>query len=455
MTHRYIARIVLEAETPLFVGSGDASFLKDALVQRDYHGFPMIQGTSLAGVLRHALGHENHKEDSIFGFQAQKGKKGSGSQVKISSAYLILDDNKIAEDISLTPDQEKKLPCFEDLPSRQHVRINDKGVADQENNGLFDNEVVYKGARFIFEIELKGSKNNEDDWKALLNKLALPSFRLGQGTRNGYGKLKIHSCKTKTFDLSQKSDFDAYLNYDPSFNSENNILKANELSESEEDILHYELSLKPDDFFIFSTGYGDDEVDYIPLTEKTITYPDNKIEISNEATVLPGSSIKGAISHRTAFHYNKIKGIVADNLDDSKKYVGANNEAVKKLFGEKAGENTGSIGKVIINDIFLDDANNDKIFNHVAIDRFTGGAIQGALFSEKVTTLNHETTDKKLTLNGYVQDKEIDENIIKALEESLKDICKGLLPLGGMTTKGHGAFTGKLLKNKKEIYNYE
>ena len=39
------------------------------------------------------------------------------------------------------------------------------------------------------------------------------------------------------------------------------------------------------------------------------------------------------------------------------------------------------------------------------------------------------------------------KNIIKAFELSLKDICNGMLPLGGATTKGHGIFTGKLLKD--------
>jgi len=65
-THRYIARIVLEAETGLFVGSGEASLLKDALVQKDIHGLPMIQGTSLTGVLRHAL-EDNDKVIKNYG----------------------------------------------------------------------------------------------------------------------------------------------------------------------------------------------------------------------------------------------------------------------------------------------------------------------------------------------------------------------------------------------------
>ena len=77
-THRYIARIVLEAQTPLFVGSGESSLLKDALVQRDIHGFPMIQGTSLAGVLRHSLeDYETDKEKwkSFLVINHQKAKK--------------------------------------------------------------------------------------------------------------------------------------------------------------------------------------------------------------------------------------------------------------------------------------------------------------------------------------------------------------------------------------------
>jgi len=36
-----------------------------------------------------------------------------------------------------------------------------------------------------------------------------------------------------------------------------------------------------------------------------------------------------------------------------------------------------------------------------------------------------------------------DDTIQKAFEETLKDVCEGLLPLGGMTTKGHGILQEK------------
>ncbi len=188
MDYRYIARMIVEATTPLFVGSGEASLLTDSLVQKDHNGLPMIPGTSLAGVLRHSIeDKDNSKEawDDIFGYQ--DGNKGRGSRLKISSAYFVLGHNKIAEGISTDIDDNLSLR-LNNLPTRQHVKITDKGVADKGN--LFDNEIVYKGARFIFEIELAGTEDDNDSWTRIIEEIKNPSFRIGQGTRNGYGNLK-------------------------------------------------------------------------------------------------------------------------------------------------------------------------------------------------------------------------------------------------------------------------
>ena len=54
-TIRYIARFVVEAATPLAVGSGNKGLTIDRLVIKDANGLPFIPGTSLAGVVRHEL----------------------------------------------------------------------------------------------------------------------------------------------------------------------------------------------------------------------------------------------------------------------------------------------------------------------------------------------------------------------------------------------------------------
>jgi len=474
-THRYLARVVLEAETPLFIGSGETSLTTDAIVQKDIHGFPMIPGTSLTGVLRHALednesnGSDNTKWNSFFGYQAPRGKKGLGSQIKISSAYLILENGKVAEGLSPDFDIENYIKFFQNLPVRQHVKITDKGVANTEKKGLFDNEVVYRGGKFLFEIELKGTEEDKHLWDEFINELKSPLFRIGQGTRNGYGHMEVSDLKSKVFDIREQADFEAYLNHNPSLNVINNVLEDEKNSyKGERKYIEYKLELKPESFFIFSAGYGDEEVDNIPVTEEIIEYENNKLKLTEQKGLIPGSSIKGALRHRTAFHYNKLLGKYADNITDNKylELLKTNNDAVYELFGAEVSvanigdeedeyykELSGHRGKVIINDIFPENDKHDKIFNHVAIDRFTGGARDGALFSEKVSYF--EDTDQTLEIDIVVENTNLSKNVIEAFESALTDVCKGLLPLGGMTTKGHGIFTGKLLKNEQEIYNYE
>lgn len=446
-THRYIARFIVEAETPLFVGSGESSLLKDALVQTDCNGLPMILGTTLAGVLRHSL-LGNSWIEQVFGYA--EGDKGSGSLLKFSSAYMMISETEVSESI-IEKINDEVLNKFTNLPSRQHVRITDKGVA--ADKGLFDNEVVYKGTRFVFELEFKGNSEDEKYWNSILEQVNNPTFRIGSGTRNGYGSLKVISVYSQVFDLQNENDFESYINFNPSFNADINWNEAKPSELISDKFTKYSLSLKPDSFFIFSEGFGDDEADNRPLEEEIVVYKNGKIDFEKQ-TVIPASSIKGAISHRVAFHYNKLTEQFAD-FNGGK--TGFDNEAVSTLFG-KAGQGSSNktvdaqAGLVFINDFYFskNQIKNNKILNHVAIDRFTGGAMDGALFSEKVSFLN----DDDFCFEVYVKYDKDKDDVLNSLENALKDICKGLLPLGGMTTKGHGMFTGKLLKNGEEIFNY-
>jgi CRISPR/Cas system CSM-associated protein Csm3 (group 7 of RAMP superfamily) len=447
-THRYIARFQVEAETPLFVGSGDSSLMIDALVQKDVNGLPMIPGTALAGVLRHAFG-EN--ADALFG-ASHSDKNGEASKLKVSSAYMLLDDNKVSEGI--TPIREEIKNAFEYLPKRQHVRISHKGAS--ENHGLFDNEVVYKGTRFVFELEVRGTANEQEDWNKVLDLVQSPTFRIGSGTRNGYGKLKVAKVWKAVFDLTNVADFEAYLNFNPSLNA---VLPWNEPEKknANEHFTTYTLELEPDSFFLFNAGFGGDEVDNKPLEEEIVTYDNGKLTTKKGFTVIPASSIKGALSHRLAFHYNKLKKAYAGNIGEYAPKVGVENEAVRTLFGE-AGEKSqkSKAGLVFMDDLYFSQKEilNNKIFNHVAIDRFTGGAMHGALFSEKVSNL--VTDDRKIVLTILIKQSDATtKEIEEAWNATLTDVCRGLLPLGGMTTKGHGIFTGSWKKDGEEKFTYQ
>jgi len=237
-------------------------------------------------------------------------------------------------------------------------------------------------------------------------------------------------------------------------------------SQTDAALLHYRLELYPEGTFFFGSGYGDDEVDALPTSERIASYDYNgRLTLQGEPVpYIPASSIKGALRHRTCFHYNKKKQRWAEEWTADERLqqiLDAENEAVYELFGVSADKDhsrenpqkTPHRGRVLINDIYLEDNFVYKIFDHVAIDRFTGGALESALYSEKA--IFYDSEQAALHIDVFVENTVTDPMVLEAFEDALVDVCRGLLPLGGMTTKGHGLFVGALYKNNQQIYRYE
>jgi CRISPR/Cas system CSM-associated protein Csm3 (group 7 of RAMP superfamily) len=412
---KFIAHIIIEAKTPLKVGSGDSDFIQDSIIQKDWNNLPMILGSSIAGVIRKEF--DEIKANEIFG-------KDEGSKVIISNALLLDEHRKVNETLLL--EKSHFLTIFNNLPIREHTAINEKGVAKEHSK--FDEEVLFKGTRFKFSIE---SITTKEEFEEVLNTLYLKTFRIGSGSTKGFGKIEVIEIKTAELSI----DSDEYRNYSSSLNYE---LKTNFTpTKKEENLTHYKLSLKPDDFFMFGSGFGDEDADMTPVYEEVVDY--NTKSLSRRKLIIPASSLKGAISHRAIFYYNKLKeNYIVENGE---------NEILNpiEVLGEKKDTKiaSGQKGKIYLEDLFLE-KEDTKVFDHVAIDRYTGGAIDGALFQEKTATYKDE-----FEIDIYL--KEIEDEVQKeAFELALKDITTGMLSLGGATTKGHGIFRGKLFINGEE-----
>ena len=410
MTKRYIAHITIEAQTPLKVGSGSSDFLQDSPIQKDWNGLPMILGTSIAGVLR-----KDYKGDveDIFG-------ETNGSKVIFSNALLLDSTNKVHETLLL--EKNDFLKNFNTLPIREHTAITSKGIA--KDHSKFDEEVLYKGSRFKFSIEMIGDENDSQTWKDILNLLSKSSFRLGGGSTKGFGKLKILEIKEAMFALNDES----YINLTSSLNE--NFGAIFKPTVTDDNYTTYRLELKADDFFMFGSGFGDDDADATPVYEKVVDY--EKGGLSDEKVLIPASSIKGAIAHRTTYHYNLLEKLFIGNEKAR--------ESISEIFGEaKSDKDEGSKGRVLFADLYQD-KKQTKVFDHVKIDRFTGGAMDGALFQEKTIS---DTTPFVMEI---LVEKEVDERCVQAYEKTLDDICNGMLPLGGSVNRGHGVFSGKWSK---------
>ena len=344
---------------------------------------------------------------------------------------LVDEKGKVCEELLLQKSEFLRL--FDILPIRDHVAIGVNGAA--KDAGKFDEEVVFKGTRFKFSLELDGSK---EDFKKILNLLSDPALRLGGGSSKGFGSLGILEIKWGEFEPSEYGSSlnfssDEFIKFMPDSAADGNLASKK--------FIRYELKISPDDFFMFGSGFGDNEADHAPVIESIISYKAGKL--SEQKILIPASSVKGALSHRTAFYFNKINKQFGE-----KAKVGNENEAVREIFGYEKGKNEkGAKGKILLSDCILgyDKEKDTKVFEHVSIDRFTGGAIDGALFQEKAVAKRDKITVEILLKNDISQDS------LKAFEMTLSDIASGRLPLGGATTKGYGFFKGEVVKNGKRL----
>lgn len=449
-TYRNIARVVLEASTPLAVGSGEKDIITDALVATDINGLPYIPGTAIAGVLRHAMGYKDQDKKDFFGYQF--GKENHGSEIIFSEARLV-DENGTAVD-GLRDISGDFLSHFGELPIRQHVRISHKGVA--EDAGKFDEQVVFKGSRFCFDIEHVDASGESTEFDKLLEVICAPNFRLGGGVHKGFGLLKVVSCQFKNLDLSKSEDLIFYLDYSSSLAVPFVGTPFKNIGhEDVSDTITFELRLDAEDFFMMGSGFGDDDADMNAVKEAYIGWEDNVGKFHENGVLIPASSIKGAIAHRTAYYYNLEKGNFADKIENLKEFEEKDNPAVTELFGCSGnGKSDAEIqpGKVFFSDIIEEELprDNDKIMNHIRIDRFTGGTIDSALFADR-PTYGH---GQKYTTTVVVAEKVSDEST-SSLRMALIDLCSGMLSLGGGTSRGNGCFSGELFENGIKIYPKE
>jgi len=418
---RYVAHVIFETKTPLKVGSNKSDFLQDAPIQKDWNGLPMILGTSLSGLLRKAYAGNKNK---IFGDEDSHKKDAKGSKVIFSNALLVDEEGKVYEELLTT--KTPFLQLFDNLIIREHTAITQKGVAKDKSK--FDEEVLYTGSRFKFSIELQ--EGTEEEFKSILEILSEDSFRIGSGSTKGFGAIKVVEITTAAFDET---------NYDEYSSSLNSKLPTSYTLTCNKDTKYdsYTLKLKPDDFFMFGSGFGDNEADMTPVYEQVIDYEHKKL--SEKQVLIPASSIKGAMAHRSTFYYNQLH----------ERYIGDDGvfETIKEIFGEAKNSKEkieGSKGKVLFSDCYLEHSDT-KVFDHVSIDRFTGGAIDGALFQEKTATTQEEFTIEILLEKG------VEQKAKEAFEKALLDVATGMLPLGGATTKGHGVFSGEVFKNGEQL----
>ncbi|MEM7248295.1 MAG: RAMP superfamily CRISPR-associated protein [Acidobacteriota bacterium] len=492
---RDVARVTIELTSPLSIGSGFAEDLLDAPVVTDCNRLPTLPGTSLAGVLRQ--GYREHLEATgtpvaqldatvarVFGIARSKLEGGASedraSLVMVSHGHLHDATNRpvparaAADRLDDAVLQGARLPL-----TRQQVRLTHRGVADVDVHGLYDREVVAAGHRFTFELAVWWNEGDEHGGEGVLDTLLgillSPATRLGAKGTNGLGRFKVAEAgyRRRRFDLRDADQLGDYsrLPVDLAEPVPEEVLPVvTELPAALEvaGTVTARLTLKPRGSWMIGGGTpthedtehfarDDDEdgevrvPDRVPYREPAVTWrgtaekAEGQLAMDVLRPVIPGSGLKGALRHRTTFHVNVLEGNFADELDRQEELEKAGAATVQELFGHASdnpdeGERQGRMGRVLVEECRLETVPAACAQQHVSLDRFTAGPMDGRLFDE-VAYWKGETIHLEVRVCDAANVGPVPRS---ALARAVRDLATGRLSLGAGHGRGHGFFEGKV-----------
>lgn len=410
--------------SPLSIGSGEQEDT-DADVILDASGTPFIPGSALAGVLRSyskelGLGEE---ADQLFG--TPEGETlGSGS------------------------DRQSRIFCYDTrlenvvLGIRDGVKLGEHKTPEQGSK--YEMQIIERGATFRMRIEIIERKDCVDRWKSIdqvweieeswirqwLLGFSVGELRMGAKTSRGFGKLKIESARVKKFNMELREDYLKWLYW--SWEDKDAFKKAECIdirSDTEnvnprtEHVLEVPLQI-PYTLMVrtYSEAFrkGEEIPDYGQLT----------VGGRGEAAVIPGSSFAGAFRS----HIAKIVKRLA--------HLQSWEEAQRKLepfFGTwtdgKKGREDLCSSKVIFEEVVVNGGHGLPTVRN-AIDRFTGGTVEGALFEGRPWVGGTALLRIRWKKDCGGQSDEICGMLLWAIA----DLQSGILPIGGETAVGRGIF---------------
>lgn len=400
-------KVSFNLSSPLILGSGfSAETDKDIL--KDAKGIPFIPASSIAGISQSAMQNlwakrgldetrRKEKQEKYFGYVSNDGENiQSNSKICFYDATIF-----------------KGTPY---ISVRDGVGLDEYKVA--RKGAKFDMEVLEPGVTFVTYFEQNFySEGEEDIIKDLATIWKNAQIYLGAKTMRGYGGIQEVQVWKKEFDFSKKDSVTEWLSFD----------MYADWNEDEEEITgsHVEGSLLLElkqvggiSIRKYTTRVKEENEEAVPDSEQLTIWNNGK-----EIPVIPGSSWAGAFLHRMK------------ELDPQENY--------EALFGGCKSEEQHKKSVIRFSESQIMGAK-EKVLTRNAIDRFSGGAMDKALFTEK--TYYGGSTTLKIS---FSEKKALTENAARTLAACITDLHYGFLSVGGLTAVGRGLFCIEKVNGQK------
>lgn len=396
----------MELESPLSVGNGN-DFLTDHDCVRNSEGEPFIPATTLAGIFSHFLSDEQRKV-----FAPVKNGEYLQSPYFISDASVYLEKNETVVKTSI----------------RDGVKLTENKTS--EKSAKYNFEIVETGTKFDFRIEITIRENdNAEEMKnivdILLNGLNKGEILIGLKSKRGYGKVKITEVKSKEF---ESKDMNALLDFDKFDAEQYNLYTIKEdSSNSKYDYIQVELQ-----------QLGGLSIRRYSATANEADFEHVK---SNGKPIIPGTSWSGLIRRQIQNYLQEdiLKGVPV---------------SIDTWFGN-SNEDKMRASNIIIEESQIKNSKEIELTRN-KINRFSGGAADRALFTERAIYNGNTVLGIKVKKQIEVEETEVkNTQVLGLIALVIKDIDNGLIALGGQTSIGRGIFKVVDCKLNNEKFNLD
>lgn len=401
-----IAKVKIEGtlrlDSPLLIGDGYGSEghtnEADIHVLKNKEGRPFIPATSLAGVIRSRFSENHPKAVAGLLFGEIGRKDGSDIQSAVSFYDVVLENTSVIV--------------------RDGVAIDDD-TGTGKKGAKYDYEAVERGAYGRFHAGLTIRRFHEEkfpDWREWVKELAdllASGFSVGALTAKGFGKVSSGDVKAYVYDFSRPADVSSWLLGRPS----EEVYEGNPDGSAPKD----RLAVDGDFAVLHSLIVRDRDTDD-RKTESGAAIHAVQMK-SGESYVVPGTTMKGVLRHGS----RKILDI-----------LGVDHDFLDELMGSAA-EGKKRKSRFLVDEVYFREGVVPALQSRNRIDRFTGGTMDSALFTEEPVW--QKEAGKPVLHIHY-------EIVRPSKEEAglalflLKDLWTGHLVVGGEKSIGRGLLSG-------------
>ncbi len=438
---RLVERIVIRGslifDSAVHLGSGDEEGLLDMTLLRDEgSGGYLLTGSTLAGGLRDYLAEldgSDYRANQLFG-AVWRGSAATGEEGESVESLLMV------EDAFCNSGQ---------VEVRDGVAIDPESGAAREQQ-KYNVELLNAGSVFEIGVELlvkepKNKKEEDGSWTVdaladCLKGLEKGDISFGKRKQRGFGHCHVMNWRIWRFKVCTPEGMIRWLQSWPDLGKPDGkdqpidiLLTGKELPEARfasRCVLEAKFMLKGP-LMIRSTPPPEDkdgpDAVHLRSNRSGKMYP-----------VVSGTSLAGALRGRAEFIGN-VLGLDGEVL--AKRVFGG--ETLVKRPGKKE-KKSFFASRLKVDESWVEEPQTEDLMQtRLMVDRFTGGAHEGALFSEKPLFGKPAT---RLPLRFSLDVLDVDgrkrEGDIGLLLLLLKDLWSGELPIGGESSVGRGCLQG-------------